>query len=42
MAPKIGALMEAALHRPGLASILCAPGDALKAIRGETGTTIRA
>ena len=42
MGPKIGALMEAALHRPGLASILCAPGDALKAIRGETGTTIRA
>ena len=40
MAPKIGSLMEAALHRPGLSAILCQPGDALLALRGETGTTI--
>ncbi|MBT5390830.1 MAG: carbamate kinase [Euryarchaeota archaeon] len=40
MAPKIGSLMEAALHRPGLSSILCQPGDALLALRGEAGTTI--
>ena len=40
MAPKIGSLMEAALHRPGLSAILCQPGDALLALRGEAGTTI--
>ena len=40
MAPKIGSLMEAALHRPGLSALLCQPGDALLALRGETGTTI--
>ena len=32
--------MEAALHRPGLQAILCQPGDALLALRGDTGTTI--
>ena len=40
MGPKIGSLMEAALHRPGLQAILCQPGDALLALRGDTGTTI--
>ena len=40
MAPKIGSLMEAALHRPGLSALLCQPGDALLALRGEAGTTI--
>lgn len=40
MAPKIGSLMEAALHQPGLLAILCQPGDALEALRGKAGTTI--
>lgn len=40
MGPKIGSLMEAALHRPGLEAVLCQPGDALMALRGETGTTV--
>ena len=40
MGPKIGSLMEAALHRPGLQAILCQPGDALDALRGNAGTTI--
>mgnify|MGYP000689135820 FL=1 len=40
MAPKIGSLMEAALHQPGLQAILCQPGDALEALRGKAGTTI--
>lgn len=40
MGPKIGSLMEAALHRPGLQAILCQPGDALEALRGTAGTTI--
>ncbi len=40
MAPKIGSLMEATLHNPSLKAILCQPGDALKSLRGEAGTTI--
>lgn len=40
MGPKIGSLMEAALHRPGLQAILCQPGEALLALRGDAGTTI--
>lgn len=40
MGPKIGSLMEAALHQPGLQAILCQPGDALEALRGKAGTTI--
>ena len=40
MAPKVGSLMEAALHVPGLQAILCQPGDALDALRGAAGTTI--
>jgi len=41
MGPKIGSLMEAALHNPKCKAILCQPGDAMKALRGEAGTTIR-
>ena len=40
MGPKIGSLMEAALHNPKCKAILCQPGDAMKALRGEAGTTI--
>ncbi len=40
MGPKVGSLVEAAVHVPGLKSILCAPGQAIKALRGESGTTI--
>ena len=40
MRPKIGSLMEAALHNPKCKAILCQPGDAMKALRGEAGTTI--
>ncbi|MEC8258697.1 MAG: carbamate kinase [Candidatus Thermoplasmatota archaeon] len=40
MAPKIGSLMEATLHNPSLSAILCQPGDALSALRGEAGTKI--
>lgn len=40
MAPKIGSLMEATLHNPKCKSILCQPGDAMKALRGQAGTTI--
>ena len=40
MGPKIGSLMEACLHNPALSAILCQPGDALRSLRGESGTTI--
>ena len=40
MGPKIGSLMEAALHQPGLQAVLCQPGEALDALRGKAGTTI--
>ena len=40
MGPKIGSLVEATLHNPNLKSILCQPGDALKALKGEAGTII--
>jgi len=38
MAPKVSALIEAFEH--GVKSVLCQPGDALAALRGEAGTTI--
>ncbi len=40
MGPKVGSLVEAALHNPNLKSILCQPGDALKALKGDAGTII--
>jgi len=40
MGPKVGSMIEAVIHVPGLKSILCSPGNAIKALRGETGTTI--
>ena len=40
MGPKVGSMIEAAIHVPGLKSILCLPGEAIKALRGETGTII--
>ncbi len=40
MGPKIGSLMEACLHNPSLTAILCQPGDAIRSLRGESGTTI--
>ena len=40
MGPKIGSLVEATLHNPNLKSILCQPGDAIKALKGDAGTTI--
>jgi carbamate kinase len=40
MGPKIGSLVEATLHNPKLKSILCQPGDAIKALKGEAGTRI--
>jgi len=40
MGPKVGSMIEAAIHVPGLKSILCSPGKAIKALRGETGTII--
>ena len=40
MGPKIGSLMEASLHNPKCKAVLCQPGDALKALRGEAGTNI--
>ena len=40
MGPKIASLIEFAKSRPDVKSILCQPGDALKALRGESGTII--
>jgi carbamate kinase len=40
MGPKVASLAEAAVHVPGLLSVLCQPGDALGALRGQLGTTI--
>ncbi len=40
MGPKIDSLIEFAKSRAGVKSVLCQPGDALKALRGDGGTTI--
>ena len=40
MGPKISSLIEFVNGRDGVKSVLCQPGDALKALRGDTGTTI--
>ena len=41
MGPKVESLIEAAKNIQGVKSVLCQPGDAIKALRGETGTTIK-
>jgi carbamate kinase len=40
MGPKVESLIEAASKINEVKSILCQPGDAIKALRGECGTTI--
>jgi carbamate kinase len=40
MGPKISSLIEFVNGRDGVKSVLCQPGDALKALRGDTGTII--
>lgn len=40
MGPKVGALAWAKKSMPECRVLLCQPGDALKAIRGTTGTTL--
>lgn len=40
MGPKIASLIEFAKSRTGVKSVICQPGDALKALRGDSGTTI--
>lgn len=40
MGPKVESLVEAAKNIDGVKSVLCQPGDAIKALRGESGTTI--
>ena len=40
MGPKISSLIEFVHGRDGVKSVLCQPGDALKALRGDTGTII--
>lgn len=40
MGPKITSLIEFVNGRDGVKSVLCQPGDALKALRGDTGTII--
>ncbi len=40
MGPKISSLIEFVKGRTGVKSVLCQPGDALKALRGDTGTII--
>lgn len=40
MGPKIASLIEFAKSKTGVKSVLCQPGDALKALRGDGGTTI--
>ena len=40
MGPKVYALMGATKANPNIKSVICQPGDALKALRGETGTRI--
>ena len=40
MGPKISSLIEFVNGRDGVKSVLCQPGDALKSLRGDTGTII--
>ena len=40
MGPNISALNDAAESVDGLKSVLCQPGDAIKALRGDGGTII--
>ena len=40
MGPKVESLIEAAQKVDAIKSVLCQPGDAIKALRGETGTTL--
>ena len=40
MGPKISSLIDAVENVDGLKSVLCQPGDAIKALRGDGGTTI--
>ena len=42
MGPKISSLIDAAESVEGLKSVLCQPGDAIKALRGDGGTIITA
>ena len=41
MGPKVESLVEVAKNIQDVKSVLCQPGDAIKALRGETGTTIK-
>ena len=41
MGPKVESLVEVAKNLQDVKSVLCQPGDAIKALRGETGTTIK-
>ena len=41
MGPKVESLVEVAKNLQDVKSVLCQPGDAMKALRVETGTTIK-
>jgi hypothetical protein len=40
MGPKIKSMIDAIRALPSMRSILCQPGDALSAMRGDAGTTL--
>ena len=40
MGPKVGSLIDAVESVDGIKSVLCQPGDAIKALRGDSGTII--
>ncbi len=40
MGPKVGSLIDAVESVDGIKSLLCQPGDAIKALRGDSGTII--
>jgi carbamate kinase len=40
MGPKVESLIDAVEHVEGIKSLLCQPGDAIKALRGDSGTII--
>ena len=40
MGPKVQSLIEAKLSNPDMECIICSPGNAINALRGESGTTI--
>ena len=40
MGPKIKSMIDAIVALPSMRSILCQPGDALSALRGDAGTTL--